>query len=156
MACSLRKVKKKKESSSPVSLWCDFRSCGAVGTTLRGSGKPRVARRLPGIFSIARKKCSCSPPKGARPASYGAAGCCSTVTALSLIGVIGCLHLLFKKCLMHGCSSATAVLAFAFPCLSLLIFSSLCLKLAPQLKCEACWQLTSNYCTMKERNICQS
>lgn len=55
-----------------------------------------------------------------------------------------------------GAPFATAVLAFAFPCLSLPIFSSLCLELAPQLKCEACWQLTSNYCTMGERNICQS
>lgn len=119
MACSPRKVKKKKESSPPVSLWCDFRSRGAVGTTLRGSGKPHVARRLPGIFSIAcsaRKKCSSSPRKGARTASYGAAGSCSAVTALSLIGVIGCLHLLFKKRLMHGCSSCHSCLSF---CLSL-------------------------------------
>lgn len=55
---------------------------------------------------------------------------------------------------MHGCSSCCSCLSF---CLSLSVspyfFSSHCLKLAPQLKCEACWQLTGNYCTMKEEHL---
>lgn len=76
------KVKKKPQKSKPhpVSL-CDFHYCEVVG---RGSMKPCIARRLAGIFSVARlarkeKSVPLSPLKGTRTAGYGVVGWCSTV-----------------------------------------------------------------------------